>query len=619
MGKSTSPSKPANQEPSSSSDLLFVARTLGRLFLLGALGIALYLGIQSLRNGGIAGCDDGGGCHQVIASKWGYLFGIPVSLLGAATYLALLGSDLKGCCSQIHALCRWMILGAAVWFVCVQAFIIHQFCPWCCVTHLLAVLGCALLWRRSSGNTLPLIGAATAALAGVALLQAFGPDRPTVAGGSLAEGEGAQVSAPQEQGPRTVSLHSGKFTIEVDDFPSIGDSKTADHVAVGIFDFTCPHCRELTEILTNMHDEFGGKLAVVQLPGHFAAKGEAIHRMLLPIWKEDPETYHQLADLLHEGTLQAAEADVRNAIGSMVEPATHRAWVAKHDPWSMEVLANSQAIRAANKEKIKTGKFPQLMVGDYIEAGSNDNPGHYYDLFKEHFGLSRATIPKLDISPATIDLGDIYVGAPTEFSIQLTNPGKIDVKMGRPQLLRGMRMKAGQGLPKVLRAGQSATLTLTATPPGPGAMNGHVGIVSDAEPALLRVPISAKAIEAYTLTPRTLDLGEYQGEPLSGKVTISLKAPATLSVPRPNNPNEFEVSLTEVEPQLVYDMEITAKPNTKRTGLHQTSVSVSLQPTTPNEAFPKLLRVYARCRVPRPEAPPAQAPPAPRPLPNKGN
>lgn len=48
--KSPSPAK------TQSSDLAFVARRLGLCFLLGALGLSLYLAYTSLTNGTVAGC-----------------------------------------------------------------------------------------------------------------------------------------------------------------------------------------------------------------------------------------------------------------------------------------------------------------------------------------------------------------------------------------------------------------------------------------------------------------------------------------------------------------------------------------------------------------------------------
>ncbi len=608
--KSPSPAK------TQSSDLAFVARRLGLCFLLGALGLSLYLAYTSLTNGTVAGCAEGGGCHTVIASKWGYLLGIPVSLFGALTYLTLLGSEWKGCCAWLHAVCRWLILGAALWFVAVQVFILGEFCPWCCLTHTLAALGALCLWRRSpraaaddlSGHThlAPVLG--LLALAGVIAIQTLGPDRPTTAGGSLAEGQGAQLSEASQQGPRTVSLHGGQFVIEVDDFPSIGNAKIAEHVAVGLFDFTCPHCQQLIKTLTDIQEVFGDRLAVIQLPGHFNDKGEAIQKLMLAVWREDRESYHELADLLHEGTLRAAEEEVQAAIGSVVDPDQHQEWMAKHDAWSSEVLANSQAIREANRKLINTGKFPQLMLGDYVEAGNMSDMGHYYSLLEEHFGLKRTEIPKLVAEPTRFDMGELYVGASNKFSLTLKNPDGPTVHLRRPRLVRGMRLLKPPA--EELVSGEETVMQFSAQPPLPGDINGEIFIFSDAAPAKLIIPVTAKATAVFQANPAFANLGTYEGRPLTGTINLSFIAPVKLGTPRPNNPREFRVSVDEVEDGLRYQLTVVATPNPNRVGQHQTSIQIPVRPVDSTANWPTQIQVAARCTVNAkapPSGPPASA------------
>ena len=588
----------ASQAPQKPSDLIFVATILGRLAILGALGLALYLGITSLMNGAIAGCTEGGGCHEVVASKWGYFFGIPVSIFGAATYIALLASDWSGCCPRVHALCRWMILLAVAWFVAVQAFILKQFCPWCCITHVLAVIGVTCLWKKNSGpasqaKLVPLAG--LAGVTALALAQAFGPERETTAGGALAEGQETSVSRVSDSGPRTVSLHGGKFKITVEDFPSIGDAKTAKNVAVGLFDFTCPHCQHLHEILTDIQSEFGDQLAVVQLPGYFAPKGKAIHEQMLAVWKGDPEAYVQLATMLHEGTLKAAVEEVKTAIGATVDPDEHADWLWNNDAWIAEVLAMGQDIRQTNRSILNTGKFPQLMIGDYVEAGSKPNKGHYYDLLKDKFGLTRTNAPKLVVTPNSVDLGKLYAGTTRTFELKLTNPGGPAVSLSPPKLLPGMRAKPGYA--KTLESGASTTMVVDAVPRGEGTMAADIEILSDAEPGNLKVHVKADVSAPYKLEPKVIDLGLYAGQPLQGKTTVTFDKPVKLTAPRANNPREFTVAMKEIEPGIRYEVHVTGKPNATRAGYHQTAITIGIQPVDTSQAWPKALRINARCRV----------------------
>lgn len=590
------------------SDLARLVTILGRLSILGALGLALYLGITSLMNGAIAGCTEGGGCHAVVASKWGYFLGIPVSLLGAATYIALLASDWKGCCASVHALCRWMILVAVAWFVGVQAFILKEFCPWCCITHFLAVLGVLLLWKKGAPQVKWMPIAGLAGIAGLALVQAFGPERATTAGGSLAEGQGTQIQEATPTGPRVISLHGGDFQIPVADFPSIGDPSKTKNVAVGLFDFTCPHCQHLHETLTALHEEFRGQFAVVQLPGYYAPKGKAIHKQMMAVWNEDRESYHQLAELLHEGSLKAVETEVQTAIAALVGPDEHRAWQAKHDTSSEEILATNSKIREANRAILKTGKFPQLMIGDYVEAGHKTNKGHYYDLFKEKFGLVRLNIPKLVVEPKTINLGQIYAGTVNALSIKVSNPGGHTVTLARPEVERGMRIKPGY--PTTLESGASGLITVEAVPGSSGPMNGKITVLSDAEPGRVVIPVTAEVSLPYKVEPPMLDLGLYKGTPLTQSTTISFDSPVQLGPPRSNNPTSFAVTMKELQPNLSYELTVTATPNTRRAGVHQAMIQLVPRPLKATKPWPKTIRINARCRMPTQARPPA--PPQPQ-------
>ncbi|MDA7613742.1 hypothetical protein N8586_01275 [Verrucomicrobiales bacterium] len=606
----------ASQAPQPPSDLAFVTTILGRLAILGALGLALYLGITSLMNGSIAGCTEGGGCHEVVASKWGYFLGIPVSLLGAGTYIVLLASDWSGCCPRVHALCRWMILLAVGWFVAVQAFILKEYCPWCCITHLLAVIGVACIWKKgtvppSQVKILPLVGLAGVVM--LALVQAFGPERETTAGRALAAGQETSVSEASSAGPRIVSLHGGKFEIAVEDFPSIGNAKTAKNVAVGLFDFTCPHCQHLHEILSDIQSEFGDQLAVVQLPGYFAPKGKAIQEQMLAVWKEDKDAYTQLATMLHEGTLKAVEQEVKTAIGATLDPDKHSDWLRAHDAWTKKVLAMGQDIRQANKKVLKTGKFPQLMIGDYVEAGSKPNKGHYYDLLKEKFGLTRTNAPKLAVTPTSVDFGQVYLGATQSFELEITNPGGPAVTLSPPKLLPGMRAKPG--FAKTLESGAKTTMIIDAVPRGAGIMEGDIQILSDAEPGSTKVHVKAEVSAPYKAEPKTIDLGLYKGQPLKGHTTITFESQVKLSPPRANNSREFKVGIRELEPGLRYEVHVVATPNSTRAGFHQTSITLDMQPVETIMAWPKSLRLNARCRVAATNAkPPGEKKPLPIPL-----
>src|SRR5687768_16247999 len=121
-----------------------------RLLILLAAGISAYLLSVSLSGGQAVGYGPGSGCDEVLQSRWAYVFGIPVSALALVIDLALLLTSFScGAKStpkqrrgawEIMVPCAVLVLGAALWFVALQAFVLHRFCPWCMAAHISGAL-----------------------------------------------------------------------------------------------------------------------------------------------------------------------------------------------------------------------------------------------------------------------------------------------------------------------------------------------------------------------------------------------------------------------------------------------------------------------------------------------
>ncbi|MEM7385686.1 MAG: vitamin K epoxide reductase family protein, partial [Verrucomicrobiota bacterium] len=384
---------------------------LGRLLLIIASGIAGYLAYVSISSGPVAGCGDGGGCHEVLASKWSSVFGLPVAIAGLFSYVALVLLDWKAGSPALRWILAFMIGGAAIWFTAVQFFIIESICPWCCTTHGLALLGVVILatsWKGaeslsglSSGTLLKSLGGAIVALLGLVLAQAFGPEKKTTASTSVA---GAVEGAPagpgsSADGKRLVSLHEGKHQIDAMAFPAIGEAGTAKNLAVGLFDYTCRHCEELNEILTKIQGEFGNQFAVVKLPGAFNERGREIHRIMLGLWRQNRTLHDQIAADLHGKVVPSQPSALRQHVATKIGKAEADRVFAAERAWADKQILMTDAIRRTNKEVGGQTKFPQLLLNEHVEFGSNSNPGHYYSLLSEHFDIVRKNAPELVVSP----------------------------------------------------------------------------------------------------------------------------------------------------------------------------------------------------------------------------
>ena len=118
-----------------------------------ALTISGYLTYASLTASEIAAC--GGGalfdCGHVLYSKWSKFAGFPVSGLALGTYVAMIGATIftgwSGFSNSKRELAWTIVSGlaiaaslAAVYFICLQVFVLKHLCSYCLVAH-----GCGLL------------------------------------------------------------------------------------------------------------------------------------------------------------------------------------------------------------------------------------------------------------------------------------------------------------------------------------------------------------------------------------------------------------------------------------------------------------------------------------------
>src|SRR6267143_4129610 len=120
-----------------SARLLLTLRSL----MVAAISVSGYLAWTSLSGGSVAGCGPDSGCDRVLHSRWGYWFGVPVSLLALLVYFSVLWMSLRlgGRRTPEDQRKTWpllvcagvLMIGAAIWFVALQLFVIHSVCPFC--------------------------------------------------------------------------------------------------------------------------------------------------------------------------------------------------------------------------------------------------------------------------------------------------------------------------------------------------------------------------------------------------------------------------------------------------------------------------------------------------------
>ena len=237
-------------------------KTTALLLCAACLALAGWMLFHSLTGVQMVGCGAGSGCDSVMGSPWAYVLGgIPVSLPAVVSYLLLalcivfLGGESPEDRSLDSILWPMMLtlagalVGAALWFCYLQLFVLHAFCKYCTLLH---VLGCVLAGlilvagrplSLSKGRygwfAVGLVSAAVFAFVQSRTLPAAAYDtgRTEAALPTFSEGE-VPVSGPQDA-PDELTL---------------------------LFDFQCIHCRRLHQILPDLLEKAGGQYRIRLCP-----------------------------------------------------------------------------------------------------------------------------------------------------------------------------------------------------------------------------------------------------------------------------------------------------------------------------------------------------------------
>ena len=299
--------------------------------LAACLALAGWMVFHSLTGVRMAGCGAGSACDSVMGSPWAYVLGgVPVSLPAAVAYLLLaicvlfLGGDK----AEDQALDRILwplmlflggcIIGAALWFCYLQVFVLHAFCKYCTLLHVLGSIAAVLVWLASSRHS----GLAPESLRR-SLWLAFG----LLAAALFAVVQAhTRPNAIYDTGKADASLPS--FTDG--EIPVLGAPDAPDELTL-LFDFQCIHCRRLHKVLPEMLAKADGQYRIFLCPVPLSsdcnpylpntgidrfAGSCPLTRYALAVWFARPDAYEPYWDyLLGNGdaraTVTPAEAETR--------------------------------------------------------------------------------------------------------------------------------------------------------------------------------------------------------------------------------------------------------------------------------------------------------------------
>lgn len=591
---------------------------MGRASLTAAVGISLYLAWMALAQSGPAGCGDGSACSSVLGSKWAGIFGLPIGVAGGLVYLLMLLSSAFPQAGRARLFVLLLITGGALWFTGIQAFILKSFCPWCCTAHALAVCGALLIYfgmrapasAPHSGPLLPAAGA-VAVLAGMAALQIYAPAlKGPVASGTTV----ATAYQAARAGREFVEVH-GKFRIMVDECDSLGDAAKAEFVAVGLFDYSCGHCRKTLKLLSPIVSSYGGRLAVLKLPGYFDDNGREIHRMLLSVLKADPALHAEVSGKLYTEVLPAQAPLVKAHLESRMGKEALARMLARNGPGADKFLGETKEIAGINKSITRSGRLPQLIAGSHVEAGSNDSPAHYRKLFADTFGLSPDTLPQLVCDPPVLDFGRVIAMGEKTADFTLTNRGQRLITLGPMKRPKGLIIS---GAPEKLAPGESQRLTARLQVPQvpSGRSNTFFLIRSDASEPEIKVPAVAAVWNPFRTDPVTMDFGDVAPGAASPLriLTFQVEAPVKLGEVSISLPDFTLQGVEEAPGGKEFRFSLISLPTGDK-GYRSGYLNIPLEPlvtTAADGTWPRQWRVPLRVRVLAPAAPsvgmPADAP-----------
>lgn len=134
MSKSAKKNREKNGPPAGSRTRV-ILYSIAALFCLAGLADATYLSVIAF-TGETAACSGQAGCFEVLGSKYARFAGMPVAVFGALGYFtaftfATFAAFHYKRAPKFFALTVCLMFAATLWFLYVQAFLLHAYCRYC--------------------------------------------------------------------------------------------------------------------------------------------------------------------------------------------------------------------------------------------------------------------------------------------------------------------------------------------------------------------------------------------------------------------------------------------------------------------------------------------------------
>jgi protein-disulfide isomerase len=203
----------------------------------------------------------------------------------------------------------------------------------------------------------------------------------------------AAIALPQQPRQRRVVLMQGKISLNLYDHPFVG-SPTADHVAVKLFDYTCPHCRELHKVYQQVLARYGDQFAIIELPvplektcNRFIKNTHPKHQqacryaqLALGVWHADPTKFVEF----HEWMLETEEPP------PLQDAAARAIQLVGRDPLKQSLASSAVKTRVHDYTTLYGAlgdSFPFVLIGDLRINGVPRQASELFAILEQRLNL----------------------------------------------------------------------------------------------------------------------------------------------------------------------------------------------------------------------------------------
>jgi protein-disulfide isomerase len=301
------------------------------------------------------------------------------------------------------------VVAAGFWFIFLQYAVIHSWCRFCLATHAFALFSAfwllAAAFRSAAGMAADGIHACIPKPLRAGLLLGLLGFAALIAGQFVFAERLGYVLIPASFGGRSpmgrLTLDSGRIGLEPRELPMIGPSSARGFV-VGLYDYTCTHCRRLHPLLREAQEHFAGRMAFVMLPVPLEAdcnpmipvtdpsnRGACDYaRLALAVCRGRPEAFREYDDWLFAGDEPPTLAEARARAEQLMGKAPLEQ--ALGDPWVGRQIATDVRLYIATSQATNSLRLPQLIFADAAVSGSVESAAELERIIAERTPLTQS-------------------------------------------------------------------------------------------------------------------------------------------------------------------------------------------------------------------------------------